>query len=86
MHEDKKLIAFLHLLFRDGLAGVFSACSSELPRMFSRNGNMLFFVCSFETLTAILALSCIPSFYKLLSLLVKGSEEMLSTEQNIHQT
>lgn len=87
MHEDKKLIAAPHLLFRTGLAGVFSACCSELPRMFSHNGNgnMLFFVCSFETLAAILALSCIPSFYKLLSFLVKGSEEMLLTEQDIHQ-
>lgn len=89
MHEDKKLIAVLHLLFRDGLPGVFSACCSGLPRMFSHNGNnrnMLFFVCFFETLAAVLALSCLPSFYKLLSLLVKGSEEMLSVEQDIHQT
>lgn len=79
MLEDKKLIAAPHLLFRGGLAGVFSTCCSELPRMFccNGNGNMLFFVSSFETLAANLALPCIPSFYKLLPLLEKGSEETL---------
>lgn len=87
MHEDKKPIAALHLLFRDDLAGVFPACCSELPGMFScnGNGNMLFFVL-FETLAAILALSCIPSFYKLFSLLAKGSKEILLTELDIYQT
>lgn len=41
------------------------------------NGNTLFFVYSFETLAANLALPFIPSFYKLLPLLAKGSEETL---------
>lgn len=61
---------------------------SKLAALNSLNGsgNVLFFVCSFETLVAILALSFIPSFYKLLSLLVKGSKEMLSIEHDIHQT
>lgn len=88
MREDKKLRAALHLLCRDALAGVVSACCSALPRMSSLNGNgnTLSLVCSFETLSAILALSCFLSFYKLLSLSVKGSEEMLSTEHDIHQT
>lgn len=88
MREDKKLRAALQLLCRDALAGVVSACCSELPRMSSLNGNgnTLFLVCSFETLSAILALSCFLSFYKLLSLSVKGSKEMLSTKHDIHQT
>lgn len=46
---------------------------------------MLFFVCSFETLAANLALPYIPIFYKL-PLLAKGSEETLEAEQDIRQT
>lgn len=47
---------------------------------------MFFFVCSFETLAANLALPYIPIFYKLLPLLAKGSEETLEAEQDIYQT